>query len=277
MLRRTLSTTAALGGLALVAAGATGTPLAAQADLPDLPAVGPPYDFTTELLGGNGTAIPLKNAAMLTRTAHGYVYWAGQQDSHLVIRPVKGGLRFSDTGSAELRELAGACKRKKARAGIAAVCKVPGTVSTRLPLLVEVWPRLGDDYVDGSKLPATVALAVLGDAGNDVARLGAGPDFFNGAFGRDKVWGGAGNDWLRTGDSKDRVHGGAGDDLLVGVDGPDVLVGGTGDDRIFGGNGNDRLRAGDGDRDLVTCGDDDDSAVVDPTDAAFGCEALSRR
>ena len=94
--------------------------------------------------------------------------------------------------------------------GIAAVCRVPAGISATAPLLLEVWPRLGDDYVDGSSLPDTFAMTVLSDAGHDVALFGAGPDFFNGFTGRDQVWGGAGNDWIRTGQEADLVWGGDG-------------------------------------------------------------------
>src|SRR3954451_21864609 len=48
-------------------------------------------------LGSAGAVIPLKNAAIIDRTNSGYRYQAGQQDSHLVITRVSGGLRFVDT------------------------------------------------------------------------------------------------------------------------------------------------------------------------------------
>ena len=46
-----------------------------------------------------------------------------------------------------------------------------------------MWPRLGDDRVDASTLPDSVAMTVLGDAGDDVVLFGGGPDFFNGFTG----------------------------------------------------------------------------------------------
>ena len=75
-LRRTL---VLLAGTAL-AAGTVGTPVAAQA-------VGPTWPYT-KILNGQGKFIPLPDAAMITRTKHGYLYRAGQQDSHLVITRV---------------------------------------------------------------------------------------------------------------------------------------------------------------------------------------------
>ena len=191
----------------------------------------------------DGGAVPLKDAAILSKTDCGYRYRAGQQNSHLVVTRVKNGLRFADTRTARFERLAPACRKiRGVKVGIAAVCKVRGTVTARRPLLIEVWPRLGDDFVDGSSLPNTFAMAVLGDAGNDVALLGAGPDFFTGAYGRDHVVGGAGDDWIRTGDDSDHVRGGAGNDYLVGGYGRDSLTGDTGVDQIFCGDGADRAK-----------------------------------
>lgn len=236
---------------------------------------GPSYDFTTELMG-QFAFIPLKDVAMLTRSQHGYLFRTGQQDSHLVITRVKGGIRFRDTGTKSFTKLSRGCRQRKARVGIAAVCRMPLGVSTSRPLLVEVWPRLGNDFTDGSTLPATVALAVLGDEGHDVARLGAGNDFFNGHSGRDRVSGGAGNDWIRAGSGNDIVWGGPGADQIVGMEGHDVLYGGAGDDRLGGLEGDDRLWGGAGE-DFVLCGTGRDRVQADGTDRIFGdCESGDR-
>ena len=232
MFRRSLRLTLAVLVGAAITASLAGSTLAAQVD----PAAGPPCKFKTELLDGG--AVPLKDAAIITHPDCGYRYRAGQQNSHLVVTVVKNGLRFTDTHTARFERLAPACREiRRVKVGVAAVCRVPGTVSARRPLLIEVWPRLGDDFVDGSSLSASFAMAVLGDAGNDVALLGAGPDFFNGAFGRDDVRGGAGADWLRTGDDHDHFRGDAGNDYLVGGDGPDTISGGKGHDQVYCGNG----------------------------------------
>jgi Ca2+-binding RTX toxin-like protein len=99
-------------------------------------------------------------------------------------------------------------------------------------MFLEVWPRLGHDFVDGSTLPATLRLWVLADAGNDTVYGGAGDDFVNGAHDTDRVWGGAGNDWVRGGSGNDRLYGGTGNDRLLGQDGADVVRGGAGVDRV---------------------------------------------
>ncbi len=277
MLRRALRPTLAVLASAAMLVGVTSTQQVAQAD----PTYGPPYEFYTELMGdgagldGNGV-IPLKNQAMITRTEHGYLYRSGQQDGHLVVTHVTGGLRFVDTGTARFKSLAVACKPRQVRIGVAAVCTMPVGVSASQPLLLEVWPRAGDDVTDGSTLSATVAMAVLADAGNDVTRVGAGPDFVNGAQDRDLVFGGAGNDWLRGGAGNDAVRGGAGADYLVGTDGRDTLFGGAGDDKLTGGDLDDKLYTGSG-RDIAQCGAGTDYAKVDGSDKDRDCETLDRR
>lgn len=256
-------------GLAVTTAGAAGA-----STCPD-PNAGPPYSFTTELVGQFGTPIPLKNMALLSKTTHGYRYQAGQQDSHLTITEANGRIRFADTGTAKWKQaVPSSCRQLKASTGIAASCPVPTTVTDTQPLLVEVWPRLGNDYVDGSTLPSTVSLTVLGDGGNDTALLGAGRDFFNGYTGTDTVYGGDGNDWIRSGPDADVVHGGGGDDYIVGQDGPDVITGDDGNDHVYGSGGNDTLSGGTG-QDVVSCGDGTDSALVDAQDKANHCETVT--
>lgn len=227
-------------------------------------------------LGPADAVIPLKNAAIIENIHNGYRYQAGQQNSHLVVRRVKGGLLFADKGTAELRSLPGRCDRRHAKKGIAAVCRVPRGTSSRHPLMLQIWPRLGDDYVDASTLPASFRLSVLADAGKDVVRGGAGDDFVNGAHNGDRVWGGAGNDWIRTGRGPDFIRGGSGNDRLVGVEGSDDVRGGGGNDRVGGGSGNDLLVAGAG-RDTVSCGSGADHARVDRADRTSACESVRRR
>lgn len=233
---------------------------------------GPPYDFTTELMG-QFVFVPLKDQAILGRTKLGYRFRSGQQDSHLVVTLVERGLRFHDRGTKRFKRLSPACRRTPVNVGVAAVCRVPRTISASQPLLVEIWPRLGDDFTDGSTLPRTVAMTVLGDEGHDVARLGAGPDFFNGHSGRDRVRGGAGADWIRAGLDDDVVLGGAGGDRLVGMDGDDLMRSGAGLDRLDGNDGDDRLYAGEGD-DYVFCGAGVDTTAADEADRAWDCERV---
>jgi serralysin len=192
---------------------------------------GPPYQFTTELMGEYSTMI-LKDQALLTRTDLGYRYWSGGQNNHIVVTLVEGGLKFRDTATKSFKKLSPHCTSQTVKVGISAVCHVPDGITTQLPLLVEIWPRLGDDYVDARTLPDTYAVTVLSDEGNDVAYLGAGPDFFNGHSTRDKVWGGAGNDWIRAGLGNDRIGGNVGTDHMWAELGNDWVLCGGGPDRV---------------------------------------------
>jgi hypothetical protein len=190
--------------------------------------------------------------ATITRIPEGYYYDAGQQDTHLVVTLVKGGLRYADRHTDVLRSKPDSCHRKHAKVGLVVICHVPAGVTASSPLQVKVFTRLGDDYVDTSQLPAAFQLYGLADAGDDTFIGGAGDDFINGAFGRDRLVGGGGNDWLRAGENHDVILGGPGNDQLVGVNGPDRIVGGSGQDRLGGGPGDDTLYAGPQD-DFVLC------------------------
>jgi hypothetical protein len=230
----------------------------------------------TELLGGNGTAIPLKNAAMVTTSEWGYVYKAGQQDSRLTVTYEAGRVHFRDSGTRELRTIPKRCREHRASPGIAVSCRVPARFDADNPTFVQVWPRLGDDHVDASSMPAMFRMWVLGDAGRDVVRTGAGDDFVNGAQDADVVYGGDGDDWLRTGLADDEIHGEGGNDQLVGVDGNDTIFGGSGDDRVGGGPGRDSLD-GEAGEDVVLCGGGPDSAWADALDRVMkDCESVTR-
>jgi hypothetical protein len=276
----------ALAGLtaaALVAVAASSGPVSAgpvgsRADLRTAANVrdlaGPPYEFTTALIDGRQVGKPLTGVAVIDRTEHGYVYRAGSQDNHLVVTRVKGGLRFADSGTPRFKGLAPQCRKARARRGVAAVCAVPAGISTRQPLLLEVWPRIGDDFLDSSRLSADFSVTMLGDLGDDEARFGAGSDFFNGHTGRDRVSGGGGDDWIRTGDDADVVWGGPGNDYLVGMLGNDRIWGEAGDDWLVGMDGDDRLVPGAG-RDRAVCGTGTDAASVDDKDVHRDCELVT--
>jgi hypothetical protein len=247
---------------------------AADRTAEDRPHAGPPYEFTTELMGEHMDLV-LRDMVMLTRTEHGYRYWSGNHKNHIRITRVDGGLRFRDTGTQSFKRLAPSCERRRVNPGIAAVCRIPSDISVRWPLLVEVWPRLGNDYVDASTLSSEFAVTVLADGGIDVVHLGAGPDFFNGHTPRDRVWGGAGDDWIRAGRGNDYVEGGSGNDDLVAMQGRDNVYGGDGDDRIGGSEGDDRLWGNAG-ADFLLCGTGSDSANVDSADRVLGdCETVN--
>jgi serralysin len=235
-------------------------------------AYGPKWPHDT-ILNGQYTLIPLKDQAMITREQHGYRFRAGQQHSHLVVTTVNGGLRFHDSGTKQWRSLDPSCRAVPVAKGVAATCAVPFTTTVDNPMLIEIWPRLGDDFIDTRALPAQFQTAALVDAGNDVVRLGAGDDFVNGAFGHDRVWGGPGDDWLRTGPGADRVQGGPGDDRVVGAEGPDIVLGGPGNDSVEGGAGDDHLYTGVG-VDRALCGSGHDRVVLTPGDRAHACELV---
>lgn len=69
---------------------------------------------------------------------------------------------------------------------------------------------------------------LIGKAGKDVLKGGAGDDTLYGLGGNDSLWGGAG------------------DDVLAGHEGNDTLSGGLGEDYLLGGIGNDQLDGGAG-------------------------------
>jgi hypothetical protein len=234
---------------------------------------GPPYKFITELMS-YAPELRVKDQAILARTEHGYRLWSGGQDSHLTVTLVDGKLRFRDTGTKSFKRLSPKCQREKVRVGISALCKVPADITNRRPLLIEIWPRLGNDYTDASTLPATFSVTMLSDEGNDVAKFGAGRDFFNGHLGRDRVWGGGGNDWIRGGDGNDLIFGGGGNDDIVGMEENDTVYGGGGDDRIWTGPGGDDL-IGDEGADLLICGTGNDTATPDSSDrVARNCDHI---
>lgn len=276
MTRRLFAAVTAIAALAATGAAVLAPSPAIGGDTPPLGpgTAGPPYGYDKALMG-QYTLIPLPDQAMITRTAHGYVYRAGQQDSHLVVTLTDGRLRFADTGTQRFKKLARRCQEEKVKVGVAAVCRVPHWASADQPLLLEVWPRLGDDYFDGSALPESFASTMLGDAGHDTALFGAGPDFFNGFTGRDRVWGGDGNDWIRTGDGPDDVWGGGGDDQLVGTGGRDTFYGESGHDLLGGGTGDDVLDGGSG-TDLIRCESGRDTVLADQFDRLRSCEVVNR-
>lgn len=206
----------------------------------------------------------------LSRVRHGYLYRAGQQNSRLQITFSKDGLRFVDRGTKSFKRVARGCRQVPVRHRVSAVCRVPSTTSVDAPLLIEVWPKLGNGWVDGHTLSAAFAMTVLGDKGRERVRFGAGPDLFNGFMGVDRVSGCAGNDWIRPGPGRDVIDGGDDDDQIVDLAGDDLLMGGDGEDRIGGGPGNDRIEGGAG-KDLLLCGPGLDHVPFDPLDRLIDC------
>lgn len=275
--RRALTALAA----AALTAGTAGLATSAQATYDDpttnLPrktspysGVGPERPYVQEINLNN--VVPLKDEAIINRTAHGYLFRAGQQHTNLTVTYSGGRVRFVDPATARWKWLPAACRRLDVPKGVGATCEKQAKFTYAAPMLLEIWPRLGNDVVDTTALPALFDVSFLGDKGDDVARFGAGDDFFNGAQDRDRGFGGAGNDWIRTGIADDHIEGGDGDDYLAGVDGHDTIHGNDGDDRLYGIAGNDTLVAGQG-MDQVNCGTGVDSAAVTTGDRATGCES----
>jgi hypothetical protein len=104
--------------------------LTAPAQTAVTPPYGPACTYDT-ILNGQYTLIPLKNQAMITRETCGYRVRGGQQDNHLVITQVDGGLRFHDAGSAQWKSIPDACRRVSVAQGVAAWCRPPRAWTTR--------------------------------------------------------------------------------------------------------------------------------------------------
>ena len=277
-----LTGAALIAGPALLTAGTT-TAQAGPYDDPTMdlprktspyPGVGPASPYVQEILIGD--VEPMKNQAIIDPTDYGYLFRAGQQNSNLEISTVDGKLRFHDRGTASWKWLPEACRRVGVDRGVAAVCTIPTRYTTDQPMLVEVWPRLGNDTVRSTRLSARFDVSFLGDKGRDKAYLGAGDDFVNGAQDADRAHGGGGRDWLRTGLADDVINGGGGGDYLVGVADNDLIRGGGGDDRLYGMDQGDTLEPGAG-TDFVNCGAGRDGVTMDRQDQGVECENLRYR
>jgi serralysin len=244
--------------------------------VPALPASAGTASEPPIVLNGSGpTPIPLKNMAMIIDTEWGPRYVAGQQNSKLTVT-VSGtdtitfrdrGTRAWKVGSAYMPDH---CTKQHVKRGVKATCTILPEFQNGM--FVQIWPRLGNDQIDGSTLPSWVRFWVLTDKGDDTVLAGAGDDFVNGGQGADTVHGGDGADWIRTGLEGDVIYGDGGDDLLIGVDGGDEIHGGTGTDKLGGGPGNDKLWGDEGDDSLI-CQNGDDTAHFDSSDVKlYLCE-----
>ena len=171
----------------------------------------------TMLGPGDARVSDIGGKAVIRYSKHGPVYIAGKHNTHLRISHVerKHSLRFRDTRTGGIKgSLPDRCSRERVERGISVTCKIPPRFRGHR-MFVQVWPRLGHDYVDGRNLSRNFRLWVLTDAGNDVVHGGRGADFVNGAKGADRVWGGAGRDWLRGGKGSDMLNGGSGKDRIA--------------------------------------------------------------
>lgn len=136
----------------------------------------------------------------------------------------------------------------------------------------------GDDLLDGGPGPDLMA----GGPGNDtvtyanrvapasvsldgIANDGEAGEGDNVADDVENIIGGQGDDVFNGSDAPNRIEGGPGNDTIDGKRGPDQMLGQAGDDTI---------RSRNGLADVVSCGDGDDYAFVDPIDGIDGsCEA----
>lgn len=182
-----------------------------EPDGPDTPGLPP-----TMLGPGDAQVSDIKDKALIRTSEFGYVYIAGQQASRLTVTYVEetDSLRYRDYGTKTLTTYPKACAPETVTRGISVVCAIPDKFADT-EMFVQVWPRLGNDLVNGRALPERFRLWALVDAGRDEVRCGVGDCFVNGAFGNDKILGGTGDDWLRAGPGKDVVDGGGGTDRIV--------------------------------------------------------------
>jgi Ca2+-binding RTX toxin-like protein len=97
------------------------------------------------------------------------------------------------------------------------------------------------------------------------------------------MFGDRGDDKMLGGDGNDGMDASFGDDIVLGENGNELIEGDFGADKISGGNGNDKLwqfrssNLPDNSKDLITCGDGDDTAFISLADgdlASSDCENI---
>ncbi|HRC26273.1 MAG TPA: type I secretion C-terminal target domain-containing protein, partial [Alphaproteobacteria bacterium] len=145
----------------------------------------------------------------------------------------------------------------------------------------ELWGGAGNDFLyggDGDDLKMRGEAGndtLYGEGGNDDVRGGDGEDVLYGGLGNDRVEGDNGNDVVYGQEGDDILRGRLGDDTLYGGDGADdvrgqegndILYGGAGNDTLDGGAGDDRFHTRDGEADRITCGEGNDTALLDNVD-----------
>ena len=87
---------------------------------------------------------------------------------------------------------------------------------------------------------------VVGDANDNLFKLGSGHDLAYGFAGDDTMYGESGNDDLLGYEGEDVLAGSAGEDTLHGHQDDDTLYGGSNNDRLVGGEGDDDVYTGSG-------------------------------
>jgi len=153
----------------------------------------------------------------------------------------------------------------------------------------------GNDYLNGGPGDDTV----IGDANNTGDRTsfdrvygGSGNDTSNGENGNDRMAGGTGDDVQDGGAGNDTIYANLGNDTSYGGEGDDTLWAlargdvktdpthpngevDTAGDTLDGGPGNDTFRTRDGEADKITCGDGDDTALLDTVDVIADATAAN--
>lgn len=150
-------------------------------------------------------------------------------------------------------------------------------------ILSHVTPSNIENVIDCSN-PSSL----LGGIGTDC--LGTEKnDKMNGSSNNDREIGGGGDDYILGGRGQDSLYGSEGDDHIVGKQGNDVIAGNNGEDKISGGSRDDIIYAGQdqdpkgqtnetewpSSRDVVDCGDGEDTIYVNSLDSYKNCEKVN--
>ena len=107
------------------------------------PGTGPFRPYVQEIMIGG--VVPLKDEALLNRTKQGYIYRAGQQNSDITITQVDGRRHLRRQGHPVVEVDGAGMHRIDVPRVCGASCVVAPKFTEAAPMLVEVWPRLGDD------------------------------------------------------------------------------------------------------------------------------------
>jgi Ca2+-binding RTX toxin-like protein len=121
---------------------------------------------------------------------------------------------------------------------------------------------------------------LYGGDGNDQIVANGGDDHVSGGAGDDTVDAGPGNDTVYANVGVDHIAGGAGNDDLWALARADVHPGPNGEtdttaDTVDGGPGDDTIHTRDGEADQVTCGDGNDTALLDTVDVITDATAAN--
>lgn len=166
---------------------------------------------------------------------------------------------------------------KKANVTSADVKQDQGSVAT------QITPSNIENVIDCSD-PSSL----LGGIGSDC--LGTEKnDKMTGSNRNDREIGAEGDDYILGGRGEDSLYGNEGDDHILGQQGNDLIAGNNGEDKISGGPGDDIIFAGQEEepkgqtnetewpssKDIVDCGNGNDTIYVDSLDSYKNCESVN--